>query len=69
MLTEADLRATEALTAVQPAWTGLRTAADALQLQPHTLSALRTTCRPAACACQADTELRRRRMRIRRLGE
>ena len=37
MLTEADLRAADALTAVQPAWTGLRTAADALQLQPHTL--------------------------------
>ena len=37
MLTDADLRATEALTTVQPAWTGLRTAADALQLQPHTL--------------------------------
>ena len=37
MLTEADLRATDALTAVQPAWTGMRTAADALQLESHTL--------------------------------
>ena len=37
MLTEADLRATDALTAVQPAWTGMRTASDALQLEPHTL--------------------------------
>lgn len=37
MLTEADYRAAEALTSVQPAWTGLRTAADALQLQPRTL--------------------------------
>ncbi len=37
MLTEADLRAAEALTTVQPAWTGLSTAEDALQLRPHTL--------------------------------
>ena len=37
MLSEADIHAAEALTSVQPAWTGLRTAAEALHLQPHTL--------------------------------
>ena len=37
MLTEADHRAAEALTAVEPAWTGMRTAADALGLERHTL--------------------------------
>ena len=37
MLTEADHQAAEALTAVEPAWTGIRTAADALGLETHTL--------------------------------
>ena len=37
MLTEADRHAAEALTAVEPAWTGMRTAADALGLETHTL--------------------------------
>ena len=37
MLTEADQHAAEALTAVEPAWTGMRTAADALGLETHTL--------------------------------
>ena len=37
MLTAADRNATEALVAVEPAWTGLRTAADALGLSPNTL--------------------------------
>ena len=36
-LTEADRHAVEALTAVQPAWTGMRTAADAVGLETHTL--------------------------------
>ena len=37
MTTEADVRAVAALIAVRPAWTGMRTAADALQIQSHTL--------------------------------
>ena len=37
MLTEADRHAAEALTAVEPAWTGMRTAADALGIERHTL--------------------------------
>jgi len=37
MLTEADRQAVDALTAVDPAWTGMRTAADALGLETHTL--------------------------------
>ena len=37
MTTEADVRAVAALIAVRPAWTGMRTAADALQTQSHTL--------------------------------
>ena len=37
MLTEADQHAADALTAVEPAWTGMRTAADALGLESHTL--------------------------------
>ena len=37
MLTEADQHAVEALTAVEPAWTGMRTAAEALGLEPHSL--------------------------------
>jgi len=37
MLTDADQHAAEALTAVEPAWTGMRTAADALGLETHTL--------------------------------
>ena len=37
MLTDADQHAADALTAVEPAWTGMRTAADALGLQTHTL--------------------------------
>ena len=37
MLSEADRNAAEALTAVEPAWTAMRTAADALGLQTHTL--------------------------------
>ena len=37
MLAEADRRAAEALVAVEPAWTGMRTAAEALGLEPHTL--------------------------------
>ena len=37
MLAEADRRAAEALVAVEPAWTGVRTAAEAIGLEPHTL--------------------------------
>ena len=37
MLTEADQHATERLIGVEPAWTGVRTAADALGLETHTL--------------------------------
>ena len=37
MLTESDRHAVDALTAVEPAWTGMRTAADALGLETHTL--------------------------------
>ena len=37
MLAETDRRAAEALVAVEPAWTGMRAAADALGLGPHTL--------------------------------
>ena len=37
MLTEADRQAVDALTAVEPAWTGMRTAADALGLKTRTL--------------------------------
>ena len=37
MLAEADRNAAEALTAVEPAWTAMRTAADALGLETHTL--------------------------------
>ena len=37
MLADADRRAAEALVAVEPAWTGMRTAADALGLEAHTL--------------------------------
>ena len=37
MLAEADRRAAEALVAVEPAWTGVRTAAEAIGLGPHTL--------------------------------
>ena len=37
MLTEADRQAVDALTAVEPAWTGMRTAADALGLESRTL--------------------------------
>ena len=37
MLAEADRRAAEALVAVEPAWTGMRTAAEAVGLEPHTL--------------------------------
>ena len=37
MLTEADRQAVDALTAVEPAWTGMRTAADALGLETRTL--------------------------------
>ena len=37
MLAEADRRAAEALLAVEPAWTGMRTAADAIELEPYTL--------------------------------
>ena len=37
MLAEADRNATAALTAVEPAWTAMRTAADALGLQTRTL--------------------------------
>ena len=37
MSTEADQRAVAALTAVEPAWTGMRTATDALGLEPRTL--------------------------------
>ena len=37
MLTEADRQAVDALTAVEPAWTGMRTAADALALETRTL--------------------------------
>ena len=37
MTTEADVQAVAALIAVRPAWTGMRTAADALQIQSHTL--------------------------------
>ena len=37
MLTDADLRAFEALAAVEPAWTGLRTAAEAVGLEGRTL--------------------------------
>lgn len=37
MLTEADRQAIDALTAVEPAWTGMRTAADALGLKTGTL--------------------------------
>lgn len=37
MLTEADRHATDALINVKPAWTGMRTAADALRLKDHSL--------------------------------
>ena len=37
MLTEADQHAVDALTAVEPAWTAMRTAADAIGLETHTL--------------------------------
>lgn len=37
MIAEADQHAVDALTAVEPAWTGMRTAADALGLESHTL--------------------------------
>ena len=37
MLAEADRNAAETLTAVEPAWTAMRTAADALGLRTHTL--------------------------------
>lgn len=37
MLVEADRQSVEALVAVEPAWTGMRTAADALGLQDRTL--------------------------------
>ena len=37
MLAEADRNAAQALTAVEPAWTAMRTAADALGLRTHTL--------------------------------
>lgn len=37
MLVEADRQSVEALAAVEPAWTGMRTAADALGLEEHTL--------------------------------
>lgn len=37
MLAEADRHAAEALVAVEPAWTGMRTAAETLGLEPHTL--------------------------------
>ena len=37
MMTEADQRAVDALTSVQPAWTGIRTAADAVGLESRSL--------------------------------
>ena len=37
MLVDADRQSVEALSAVEPAWTGMRTAADALGLEDHTL--------------------------------
>ena len=37
MLTDADCRSAESLTAVEPAWSGMRTATDALGLEEHTL--------------------------------
>ena len=37
MITEADQHAVDALTAVEPAWTAMRTAADAIGLETHTL--------------------------------
>ena len=37
MLADADRQSVEALTAVEPAWTGMSTAADALGLEKHTL--------------------------------
>ena len=37
MLTEADHHATEAFIDVEPAWTGMRSAADALGLETHTM--------------------------------
>ena len=37
MLTDADCQSAESLTAVEPAWSGMRTATDALGLEEHTL--------------------------------
>ena len=48
-LTEADRHAVDALTAVRPAWTGMRTAADAVGLEAHTL----LHCGPPASPAQA----------------
>ena len=52
MLTEADQHAADALTAVEPAWTGMRTAADALGLESHTL----LHCGPPASPAHALVE-------------
>ena len=62
MLTDSDMRAAEALIAVEPAWTGMRTAADALGLAPRILlhcgppaspahALVRPTLNSAAVAC------------------
>ena len=52
MLTEADRHAVDALTAVEPAWTGMRTAADALGLETHSL----LHCGPPASPAHALVE-------------
>ena len=49
MLADADHQAAQALTAVEPAWTAMRTAADALGLRTHTL----LHCGPPADAAHA----------------
>ena len=46
MLTDADRRAAAALASVEPAWTGMRTAAEAVGLETHTL----LHCGPPAAA-------------------
>ena len=68
MLAEADRNAAEALTAVEPAWTAVRTAADALGLETRTLLHCGPPAVPAHALVQPHIELRRRRLRLRRLG-
>ena len=68
MLVEADRQAVEALAAVEPAWTGMRTAADALGIRGPYAAALWTAGIAVSRARPADTELRRGRVRLRGVG-